>query len=110
MKDEAIIVMVSAPSHEAASQIASVLLDKKLAACVNILPGIHSLYIWEGQISEDEEVLMIIKSRTSLFEKELLPVIKGIHPYEVPEIISLPIVMGSPDYLNWLFQVTKKPE
>ena len=99
---------MTAPTHESASQIARVLLDKKLVACVNILPGIRSLYVWEGVISDDEEVLMIIKSRTSLFEKELLPSIVEIHPYEVPEIIALPIVMGLQSYLDWLFQVTKE--
>ena len=63
--------------------------------------------LWEGKINRDEEVLLIVKSRAEVFESELIPAVQGVHPYEVPEIIALPIIMGSADYLGWMNEVTR---
>ncbi|HEX9028846.1 MAG TPA: divalent-cation tolerance protein CutA, partial [Anaerolineales bacterium] len=82
------------------------LLEQKLAACVNILPQLRSLYIWQGQIHDDEEAMLLVKTRAELFETQLIPAVKMVHPYEVPEIIALPVQAGSKDYLDWIDAVT----
>lgn len=107
MEDQFIIVLITTPSKEVGEQVAKSLVESKLAACVNILAPIHSIYTWEGEITQDEEVLLIVKSRADIFERELIPNVQGVHPYEVPEIIALPIIKGSADYLNWMTEVTR---
>jgi periplasmic divalent cation tolerance protein len=97
-----IVVLITVPSKDIAEKIASALLEQNLAACVNIAAPIHSLYTWENKICEDEEMLLIIKSRAELFENRLVPAVQAAHPYEVPEIIALPILMGSKSYLDWI--------
>jgi periplasmic divalent cation tolerance protein len=97
------IVLVTCPQADS-SKIASLLVEKKLAACVNIL-NVHSVYRWEGKIAKEEESLLIIKTKEELFpdmERE----IKLIHPYKVPEIISFKIEKGYIDYLNWIEENT----
>ncbi len=96
-----LVVFVTAPSKEHATQIAETLLDQRLAACVNVVDGVHSHYVWQGKIAHDHEVLLIIKTRGDVFA-QLTAAIKAQHPYQVPEIIGLPIVMGDEDYLAWL--------
>ena len=98
----AIVVLVTAPSEDMGKQIAGALLKKKLAACVNIIAPINSLYVWRGETCDDEEVLLIIKSRAELFENKIIPAVKAIHPYDVPEIIALPVLLGDKDYLDWI--------
>ncbi len=105
MDKEYIIVLITTPSKEVGEKIANALLEKKLAACVNMMAPIFSLYTWEEEINCDDEVLLIIKSRADLFESDLIPV---VHPYDVPEIIALPIIMGSQDYLGWIDEVTRQ--
>jgi periplasmic divalent cation tolerance protein len=102
MKSDAIVVMVTAPNIQVARQIADVLIKNRLAACVNILPQIQSVYTWQGEIHDDQEVLLIIKSRAPLFEDALVPAVQSVHPYDVPEIIALPIQMGAQNYLDWI--------
>jgi periplasmic divalent cation tolerance protein len=94
--------LITAPSTEVGECIASVLLDQKLAACVNIVSPVNSFYIWQGETCNDEEVLLIVKSRGDLFESKLIPAVQSVHPYEVPEIIALPVVMGLHSYLAWI--------
>ncbi len=106
MIHDAIVVLITVPSKQVGERIAETLLEQKLAACVNIIPGISSIYSWKESISRDEEVLLIVKSRAELFEDRLLPAVRAIHPYEVPEIISLPVVMGFPGYLDWIQEAT----
>jgi periplasmic divalent cation tolerance protein len=101
-----VVVLVTAPSVEVARQIAEALLAKKAAACVNIIPAVNSIFSWQGQVENDQEVLLVIKSRAELFESRLAPIVQEVHPYEVPEIIALPIVMGSKGYLDWIDEVT----
>mgnify|MGYP000421615794 FL=1 len=107
MTDSYILALVTAPSFETAEGIAHKLVEQKLAACVNILPGVRSIYAWKGEIHTDEESLLLIKTRVALFSEKLAPAIKAIHPYEVPEIIALPIEMGAADYLDWIGQETQ---
>jgi len=103
-----IVVLITAPSKEVGKQIARALLEQELAACVNIISSIDSLYTWEGKICDDEEVLLVVKSRAELFEDQLVPAVQAIHPYQVPEIIALPIKMGAKSYLDWIEAVTKR--
>lgn len=106
MRDQFIMILITAPSQEVGMQIANVLIEGKLAACVNTLAPIKSLFRWEGKVSTDEEVLLLVKSRASLFEDRLVPAVLEVHPYDVPEIIALPILMGSQDYLDWIIDET----
>lgn len=106
VESEYIVVLVTVPSRDVGKQIAFTLLEKKLAACVNILPRVQSLYVWQGKVCDEEEVYLIIKSRLELFANDLVPAIQAIHPYEVPEIIALPLVHGSPAYLAWIDEMT----
>ncbi|MFH1228516.1 MAG: divalent-cation tolerance protein CutA [Planctomycetota bacterium] len=97
------VVFVTVPNMKAARGIAKSLVQSKLAACVNIIPVIESLYRWKGKLCEDKELLLIIKTKKAVFGK-LADKIRSIHPYEVPEIISLPITAGDKPYLRWLKQ------
>jgi len=103
------ISYVTAPNDTVAKFIARGLVERKLAACVNIVPGITSIYTWKNETQEDSEVLMIIKSRISLLEN-LTKFVKENHPYETCEVISTPIIHGNPPYLAWLRDVTESAE
>jgi periplasmic divalent cation tolerance protein len=102
---EYVVVYVTAPGEEEAEKIAGVLLENKLAACVNIVRGVRSIYRWQGKIEDGAEVLMIVKSRREHFER-LQATVKQLHSYSVPEIIALPVVEGSEGYLQWLKEET----
>ncbi|GAU90576.1 hypothetical protein RvY_02977 [Ramazzottius varieornatus] len=95
------ISYVTAPNDTVARFIARGLVNKKLAACVNIVPRVTSIYIWQNEVNEDEEVIMMIKSKTSLLE-ELTKFVRDNHPYDVCEVISTTITQGNPPYLQWL--------
>ena len=86
--------------------IANILLEKKLVACVNFVTPVISFFSWEGEIDREDEVLLILKSRADLFESDLISAVEAVHPYKLPEIIALPIIMGSEKYLNWIDEVT----
>lgn len=102
-----IVVLVTAASQEEASQIAGQLVEEKLAACANIIPGVRSIFSWRGEICDESEVLLIIKTtRKNLYL--LVEMVEEIHSYEVPEIIALPIVGGSEAYLSWLNEEVSK--
>ena len=106
--DQPIIVMVTAPDQERAGVIATALVEKRIAACVNILPEIRSIYRWEDEIHDDSEVMMVIKTREESFDPDLIACVKELHPYQVPEIIALPIKMGEETYLEWIISVTAR--
>jgi periplasmic divalent cation tolerance protein len=106
MSEEFIVVLITVPSWQAGEAIARLLVESRLAACVNILPAVRSIYSWKGAIQSDEEVLLLAKSRAELFADQLLPAVKAAHPYELPEIIALPIRMGLPGYLDWINEAT----
>ncbi len=99
------VVLVTASSQEEAQKIATVLVEEKLAGCVNITP-VSSLYSWEGKINCDQEWQLIIKTDLTKFA-QLEAKISEIHSYTVPEIIALPIINGSQSYLDWLQSVTR---
>ena len=99
---EAILVMVMAPDKGTGRKIARSLLESGLAACVNISPDFLSVYRWEEEIREENEVLLLIKTRSDLLEKQLIPRIQELHPYQLPEIIALPILAGEKGYLEWV--------
>jgi len=96
-----IVVFITAASAEEAIRIAEVLVDSKLAACVQVLPEMHSIYLWKGEVERAREVLIIAKTTMAKFDG-LQSQVRAIHSYETPEIIALPIVAGSEDYLKWL--------
>ena len=96
-----IVVLSTCDSEEAASALARTLVEQRLAACVNIVPGARSIYHWQGKLEDSAEWVLIIKSRRDLFER-LREAIAKTHSYEVPEIIALPVVDGSEPYLAWL--------
>ncbi len=99
-----ILVFVTAGSADEGGRIGRALVEEGLAACANIIPGIRSIYRWKGEVCDDEEVLIMIKSKATLFER-LKKRVKELHSYEVPEIIAFPITLGSPDYLRWIDEV-----
>jgi periplasmic divalent cation tolerance protein len=100
-KTDSIIILITTGSEEEAHKIAELLTNEKKAACVNIVPGVDSLFWWEGKIESVRENLLLVKTRASLFP-EIVEMVKRMHSYEVPEIIALPIIAGSEDYLKWL--------
>ena len=106
MTSTPIVALITAPSEEVGREIAGALLEKKLAACVNILPGLRSLYKWKGETCDDAEVLLIAKTRAEIFQEGFVPAVREVHPYEVPEIIALPIAMGLQSYLDWIGEET----
>ncbi|RWR92487.1 protein CutA, chloroplastic [Cinnamomum micranthum f. kanehirae] len=101
-----IVVYVTVPNKEAGKKLAESILKEKLAACVNRVPGIESMYFWEGKIQTDSEELLIIKTRESLL-KALTEHVKSNHEYEVPEVISMPITGGNLKYLEWIKNSTR---
>ena len=102
---EFLVALVTCESADRGAKIARGLLDKHLAACVNILPGAKSLYWWEGKIEESAECVLIIKTRESLLG-ELTAEVKRLHSYTVPEVVAFRIEGGNPDYLRWLADET----
>jgi periplasmic divalent cation tolerance protein len=96
-----IVVFSTCDSEEQARQIARALVEQRLAACVNILPNVRSIYRWKGEVEDAAEWLLIIKSRRDLME-QLRAAIGKVHSYEVPELLAIPVVDGSENYLAWL--------
>lgn len=98
---DAIVVLITAASREEADRIARQLVEERVAACVTIVPQVRSLFIWEQKVSQEDEVLLVVKSRRPRFA-QLAAVVTRLHSYRAPEIIALPVAMGSGDYLRWL--------
>lgn len=104
--EEFIVVFVTVPDPKIAGQLAHALVQERLAACVNVFPAVRSVYAWKGEICNEGELLCLIKTRRVLFA-ELRERVLDLHPYEVPEIIALPLVEGSDTYLAWLRESTR---
>ena len=100
-----IVVLITAASREEADRIARRLVEDRLAACVTIVPQVRSIFLWEQKLSQEDEVLLLVKSRRARFA-QLAATVKRLHSYSVPEIIALPVVMGSADYLRWVSEST----
>ena len=101
MVTDKIVVLTTCESAEQAERVARHLIEQRLAACVNILPGARSVYRWKDKIEDAAEVVLIVKSRRDVFAR-LREAIGQLHSYEIPEVIALPVVDGSDAYLNWL--------
>ena len=102
------IVLTTCPQAQLARDIAVGLVERELAACVNIVAGIQSVYRWQGEVQQDEEYLLLIKSVSDKFDA-IKTYLLAAHPYELPEIIAVPITDGLESYLNWLRQSTGAP-
>lgn len=96
-----VVVFVTCPDRRTAERIGRTLVEERLAACANILPGLTSIYRWEGKVCRDPEALVLLKTRRSRFPA-LARRVRELHPYSVPEVVALPIALGSPDYLAWV--------
>ena len=99
--NDPIIILTTVSSKKEAELIGSKLIDKELAACVNIIPNIKSIYYWEGKINKDSEYLLIIKT-VKRAEEDIFENIRKLHSYDTPEMITIPITGGEKSYLNWL--------
>ena len=95
------LMLCTCPDRETGQRLAESLVEERLAACVNLVPGLTSVYRWEGRVQQDSEVLLLIKTVEARVEP-LSERLRQLHPYEVPEIIALPIASGLTDYLNWV--------
>ncbi|MBI1821832.1 MAG: divalent-cation tolerance protein CutA [Nitrospirae bacterium] len=105
MKDF-IVVLITCPSLEEAQKITRTLVSEKLLACGNIVPGIHSIFFWQEKVSEENEVLIIGKSKRSKFPL-IVKKVKSLHSYTVPEIIALPLIESFPGYLQWIDETVR---
>jgi periplasmic divalent cation tolerance protein len=97
----AMVVLCTCGNHQHALQMGGALIQERLAACVNIMPGIQSIYRWKGEVEQCDEVLMLIKTTGQRFEA-LRDRVKELHPYETPEIVALHVADGLGDYLKWI--------
>lgn len=102
-----LIVITNVPDMAAGKTIARELVELRLAACVNILPAVESVYRWQGVVEEANEATLLIKTRQEHFA-DLQAAIRAAHPYEVPEIVAMPIVAGLPEYIDWMVRETTK--
>jgi periplasmic divalent cation tolerance protein len=100
-------VLATAPDEEVAAALARTLVEERLAACVNLIPRVRSIYRWEGEIQDDSEVVLLIKSQRKRSEA-LAARIKDLHPYELPEVLVLPVSGGSARYLDWIETETRE--
>lgn len=108
MQDSELIIIYSAcPSQQIAMDLASTLVEKKLVACVNIIPAVKSVYIWQGQTKNHEEALLIMKTQRDRFNA-ISEYINKEHPYELPEVVAVSISDGSPPYLSWINEAVKR--
>ncbi|MBC7186997.1 MAG: divalent-cation tolerance protein CutA [Calditrichaeota bacterium] len=103
------VVFVTAPAVEQAEHIAQALVGERLAACVSVVPNVTSCYRWQGELCKDQEVLLIVKTRASLFDAVAAKV-RALHSYQVPEILALPVRRGAESYLRWLAEETRRDE
>ena len=94
-------VYVTVPSQDVADTLAASIINQKLAACVNIIPGLQSVYFWEGKVAKDQELLLMIKTQSSLVPR-LAEHVRKHHPYDEPEAIAVPITGGSSSYIQWI--------
>ena len=98
---EFLVVFITAAPGEEAQRLAEALVREKLAACVNRIPGVESTYAWEGRTERDAEDLLVVKTRSDLFDR-LKARVEALHGYDVPEVIALPLTDGSAGYLEWM--------
>ena len=102
------VVLITCPDQSTARALADALVSERLAACVNLVPGVESVFWWEGRVDRTQEVLLIVKT-TSRRLAALTKAVKQRHPYQVPEILALPVVSGYPPYLAWMRDSLRTP-
>lgn len=105
--EQALLVMTNLADLASAQVLARALVERRLAACVNVLPAVQSIYRWNGAVEDAAEVTLLIKTTTTRYG-ELEQAIRALHPYELPEVIAVPVSAGSPAYLGWIAQETRK--
>ncbi len=105
MEDRAILVLCTAPDETVGAELARGLVEARLAACVNLIPGVRSFYTWQGKLEDDNEVQLFVKTRESRFDA-VNDWLQNAHPYDVPEVLALPITAGAGSYLKWLREQT----
>ena len=103
---EYLMVYSSCPDQAVAQEIATALVQQKLAACVNIMAGVQSIYQWQGKLENSKEVMLLIKTRREVYAQLEARIVEA-HPYELPEIVAVPIAQGLPGYLGWIDQEIK---
>jgi periplasmic divalent cation tolerance protein len=103
---EAVVVLVTTPTAERAAEIARALVEERLAACGNVVPGLRSIYRWEGNVQDDAEALLLLKTTRDRFDA-LRERVLALHPYQVPEVIALRVEAGSAPYLAWIAAETR---
>lgn len=103
---KALEIHITAPGREQATAMARALVQERLAACVNIVGGVRSIYTWDGNLQEEDEVLCLVKTRPDLLPA-LIDRVRAIHPHQVPEILAFEVADGSPAYLDWLTASTR---
>ena len=101
MEENKYVVVLITSTIEEAPSVAEALLTQRKAACVNILPAVSSLFWWQGRLDSAQENLLVVKTKASLLN-EVVGLVKGLHSYDVPEVIALPIIGGNKDYLEWI--------
>jgi periplasmic divalent cation tolerance protein len=105
MSTDVLIALCTCPDAAVGERIAEALVGEGLAACINTLPGITSVYLWEGKVQRDSEVLLLMKTTRARLA-ELTDRVRQLHPYELPEVIAVPVSGGLPDYLQWVITCT----
>ena len=106
MAGDHLLVLCTCPGNTVAAEIATALIEQDLAACVNQVPPVKSWYRWEGHLEKEDEVLLLIKTTAARFA-ELEAMVRRLHPYDVPEVIGIPIAAGSEAYLKWIDSATR---
>jgi periplasmic divalent cation tolerance protein len=101
-----LVILCTVPDRGSGERIARSLVQERLAGCVNLVPGVVSIYRWEGEVKQEDELLLIIKTAAGRFEAVRAAITK-LHPYDIPEVIALPIAEGDPKYLAWLTENSK---
>ena len=105
--EQALLVLTNLADMASAQALARALVERRLAACVNVLPAVQSIYRWNGAVEEAAEVTLLIKTTAARYA-ELEQAIRALHPYELPEVIAVTVSAGSPAYLGWIAQETRK--
>ena len=101
--EETLVVLITTPTRDEAVHLARTLVEERLAACVNVVPTIHSLFYWEGKLQEEDESLLLVKTERHRYTA-LEARVRELHSYTVPEILALPVERGSPAYVHWVHQ------
>ncbi len=106
-RNKVVLILVTAPDVQVADQLARRLVEERLVACVNILPGLRSVYRWEGEVQDSAEVLLLLKARRADVQ-EICERVRALHPYQVPEVIATEVIAGLAEYLDWVDAETER--